>query len=200
MVSIPKNKEFLCFINLIKVGDLEGIRKMLRERSIWLSFSTRMAGNAQQAVLDCRINRDQILTLLVESGLKVSKTGLNAETMAIVRAALAKGPRWRRDAFEQEINEIYIVRSKAWGIYFNPGDLQYPLYYGGGYDGEYPVTAAYALERLDIDLRDERLKEITGYAKWFRPFLVKMVGEIDFPLDDVTSQISDKRNIRYLES
>lgn len=197
MVSIPKDKEFQRFIRAIKRCDLEAVKTILRDTGIWLSFSTTTAGNAIKAVLDCKNNRDEILTLLVESGVKVSKEDLDSESMSIVREALAKGPQWRADAFELGITEIYIYRSKAWGIYFVPGDLQYPIYYGGNYDGEYPQTAEYTLERLDLDMRDERLGETARKVKWFRPFLVKMVRGEDFPLEDVTSQISDKRNIRY---
>jgi hypothetical protein len=197
MAGIPKRKDFAQFIAAIKSGDLERFEEILIETDMWVSNSSYTFGNAQDAVLSCPKNRNEILRTLVEFGLNVSKEGLDAETMGIVRKALAKGPQWRVDAFELGVTEVYIVRTKAWGIYFVPGDLQFPILYGGNYDGEFPHTAKYALELFDIDLRDKRLGEIAGYAEWFRPFLVKIVNGEDFALADVTSQISDKRNIRY---
>jgi hypothetical protein len=197
MPSLPRQEDYRRLLDAVRSGDLNETERILTETDPWLGYFGGGAGTVPEAILRATGNREEIIRLLVTYGLNIPKKGLDGPAMKTVREVLAAGPRWRLEAFEREIEVIYIVRSKAWGIYFVPGDGQCPILYGGNYDGEYPVTAQAALTMLDRDLLDSRLGNIASHAAWFRPFLVKMVNGADFQLRDLLALIPDERSIVY---
>lgn len=195
MPFLPRREEYRRLIAAIENGDPDEVALELLETDPWLGYYGGGAGTVLEAVGRCRGDRLGVLRVLVEAGVDVSKAEFDPEAEAVVDAVLREGPTWRREAREMGIREIGIVREKAWGLAFVPGDGQLPLRYGGGYDGSIPYTAAAALAELDRDLADQWKATMARRARWYRPFLVKMVRTEDFSLRDVIARLPDERSI-----
>ena len=92
-----------------------------------------------------------------------------------------KKPKWYIEAKEAEIDYILLVYGKAEGFVFCPRNLEKPFRVGGGYDGNWPVSADGAIEYFEKYIHRAYRDEV----RWIIPYAWKIfVGE-DFSLDDL---------------
>ena len=89
------------------------------------------------------------------------------------------GPRWMRDARERGIERCIFWLTKAYGLGFEPHDIEQPILWEGDYRGfGWPLTAAQALVAWQRDIAPH--PHVRDATRWFVPFMEKLASGEDF--------------------
>jgi hypothetical protein len=100
-------------------------------------------------------------------------------------------PTWHIEALQRRIDSIVLVYEKAEGFAFCPSNLEKPFRVGGDYDGNWPTTAAGALNYCRQYFHSAYLERV----KWFFPFVQRVNDQQDFSLEDLEIE---KRSLRVI--
>ena len=94
-------------------------------------------------------------------------------------------PTWHTEAIAQGIDYIVLFYGKAEGFVFCPSNLELPFRVGGDYNGNWPISAKYALEYsqkyLHISFNNE--------FNWMTEFIEKIINNQDFSLSELEIEI-----------
>ncbi|MCB9487667.1 MAG: ankyrin repeat domain-containing protein [Deltaproteobacteria bacterium] len=129
-----------------------------------------------------------VIKILMDAGASTTladKEGLGAldrarkthhETYLLMLNAKPKGPSW----YQPGEPPIFFRYEKAFGLGFDPGNIDRPILYGGDYDGMMAAIPRYFLDQpwAAADLEKFRMG-------WFIEFIRKLTHREDFTLDEL---------------
>ena len=196
MYRLPTDAQYRALTDAILLGNRKRLVALVEQYKIWLGYHGGGKGTLLSHLLSNLPERGAMLADLVRCGMSVVGATVDQETQSLVKDALASQPLWRRQAHEMGIVEITLVREKAWGLAFIPGDGQCPFRYGGDYEGARHATAQDAFDELMRDLASSH-RVLAKRARWFQPHLQRLVntGELDLrPILEAVS--SDPHAVR----
>jgi ankyrin repeat protein len=93
------------------------------------------------------------------------------------------GPRWMRQARTSGVSTCSVYQSRAFGLGFDPHDIERPILWGGDYDGSWPVTAAEGLANWKG--AQKASSSACQETRWFLPFMEKLAAGEEFDLAEL---------------